>query len=536
MADTPQLTENSVGTTDRRSHARRQIQSLAYVDLGEDNGGLVLNLGEGGLGVRSAVGMAADVLPKIRFQMPQSLVWVEAGGRIAWTGDSKRVAGIEFIDLPEDAGNQIRKWMASEEHDAEALADSDEEQVARPESGDAEVDGAAVGGATITAFEASIAGDGAGSNGFAADAKPTPSAKTSAMLIALANKATARAAAPTPMQAGTTPESAADPGSRAEAATGEVVDSEERPVERLSSWAGSSILNLNVAAKAQEEAEEREPRRWLQVVGIVVILAGLSFYLGISASHVGVHQILASVRSLFTGGSAASTAQPNGNDPAGASSASLTPAQPASPSGVNAGSASDETSADPKGASVPPSGSGATPSSANAAPALTDKAAPNFTVRRGEPAASNGKSNGSGRASGADAGDGATQVLSLPDAPVSASNSVAVSARVYIPLPEETGVQHGGNLQIGHLVQRTEIAYPAEASQQRVEGIVKLHIAIGRDGTVKSVAVMSGDSTLAASASDAIRQWQYKPTMLDGQPIETEADLTVTFRLPQVAQ
>jgi outer membrane biosynthesis protein TonB len=506
MADTPQLTESSVGTTDRRSHARRQIQALAYVDLGEDNGGLVLNLGEGGLGVRSAVGMAADVLPKIRFQMPQSLVWVEATGRIAWTGDSKRMAGIEFIDLPEDAGNQIRKWMASEEDDAEALADSDEEQVARPESEETAGDGNADGAATIAAIETSIAGDGAGSNGFGADTKPTPSAKTSAMLIALANRATARAAAPTLTQTGTTPESTVDAGSLAEAATGEVADSEERPPERLSSWAGSSILNLNVAAKAQEEAEEREPRRWLQVVGIVVILAGLSFYLGISASHVGVHEILASVKSLFTGGSAAATTQPKGNDPTRASSTSLAPAQPASPSGANTGNASDEAAADPKGATGAPSSSGAahssaTPSSANTAPALNDKPAPNFTVRRGDSAASNGKSNGSGRALSGDAGDGATQVLSLPDAPVSASNSVAVSARVYIPLPEETGVQHGGNLQIGHLVQRTEIAYPAEASQQRVEGIVKLHIAIGRDGAVKSVAVMSGDSTLAAAAS-----------------------------------
>jgi TonB family protein len=518
MADAHQLTENSNGTADRRSHARRQIQSLAYVDLGEDNGGLVLNMGEGGIGVRSAVGMATDVLPKIRFQMPQSLGWVEATGRIAWTGDSKRMAGIEFIDLPEDAGNQIRKWMTSEEQEVESLSDASEveEQGASLDGMDG-AEAAAPGEAADVGVESEAPSDGASS----AEMKPTPSAKTSAMLIALANKATARAAtAPVAKVAASEPE--AEINEETEAAAGPRADG--RPAESLSSWAGKSILNLSVADSAAEEPEKREPRRWLQIAGLVVILAGLSFYLGISASRVGFHEILASVKSLFTGGNAANGAQHGGTDTTTATSASLAPVQAASPNVANSGDAG-ATPLDANGASAAPANGGAPVQPSN-------KTAPSFTVRR----AASGASSSSNGSANAGAADGATQVLSLPDAPVSASNSVAVSARIYIPLPEETGPQHAGNLQIGRLDRRTEIAYPPDAAQQRIEGIVKLHIVIGPDGAVRSVAVLSGDSTLATAATDAICQWQYKPTMLDGQPIETEADVTVTFRLPQVTQ
>jgi len=519
MADTPQITEISNGTTDRRSHVRRQIQSLAYVDLGEDNGGLVLNMGEGGIGVRSAVGMATDVLPKIRFQMPQSLGWVEATGRIAWTGESKRMAGIEFIDLPEDAGNQIRKWMTSEEQEAESPSGASE-----PEEQAASADGldGADALATREPPDAGVEGEARSDSTASAEAKPTPSAKTSAMLIALANKATARAAtAPVAKIAPSEPE--AELKEETETAAGP--RAEGRPAENLSSWAGKSILNLSVAATAEEEAEEREPRRWLQIAGMLVILAGLSFYLGISASRVGFHEILASVKSLFTGRTAANGAQPGVADAATrAASASLPPAQAASPNVTNPGVAG-ATPPDANGASAFPANGGA-PAQAS------DKPAPGFTVRR----TASGASNGSNGTANSDAGDGATPVLSLPDAPVSATNSVAVSARLYIPLPQEPGSQRGGNLQIGRLDRRTEITYPPDAEQQRIEGIVKLHIVIGPDGAVRNVAVLNGDAMLATAATDAIRQWQYKPTMLDGQPIETEADVTVTFRLPQTTQ
>jgi TonB family protein len=133
----------------------------------------------------------------------------------------------------------------------------------------------------------------------------------------------------------------------------------------------------------------------------------------------------------------------------------------------------------------------------------------------------------------------AGSVLAMPDTPVSASDSVAVSSRLHIPVPAATGPQASqqkGNVQIGRLESRVEIIYPPEAQAQLIEGIVKLHVTIGTDGAVASAAPMSGAPLLASASLDAVRQWRYKPTLMDGRPIETEADITVVFRLPQTPQ
>jgi periplasmic protein TonB len=72
--------------------------------------------------------------------------------------------------------------------------------------------------------------------------------------------------------------------------------------------------------------------------------------------------------------------------------------------------------------------------------------------------------------------------------------------------------------------------YPEEAARQRLEGTVKVHAIIGRDGTIQSV-VASGPHLLAEAAMSAVRQWRYKPTLLGGQAIEADQDIVVVFRL-----
>ena len=73
--------------------------------------------------------------------------------------------------------------------------------------------------------------------------------------------------------------------------------------------------------------------------------------------------------------------------------------------------------------------------------------------------------------------------------------------------------------------------YPEDARKQLVEGTVKLHAIIGRDGAVQSVGLISGPALLVPSAMNAVQQWRFKQSLLGGQPIETEEDITVVFRL-----
>jgi TonB family protein len=82
-----------------------------------------------------------------------------------------------------------------------------------------------------------------------------------------------------------------------------------------------------------------------------------------------------------------------------------------------------------------------------------------------------------------------------------------------------------------HLTYRMEPEYPDEAKRQHLEGVVKLHQTIGPDGSVLSVKAISGPPLLIKPASDAARYWRYFPALLNGEPVETEKDIEIEFRL-----
>jgi protein TonB len=82
------------------------------------------------------------------------------------------------------------------------------------------------------------------------------------------------------------------------------------------------------------------------------------------------------------------------------------------------------------------------------------------------------------------------------------------------------------------LIHRVEPLYPAGALEGGVEGTVKLHAVIGDDGSVKALESVGGPDVLIDSAMNAVRQWRYTPTLLDGKPIETDQDVFIVFRLP----
>ena len=114
MSDRPLDAGGTLGIAERRLHARRQDIALAYVEIGESNGGIILNISEGGLVLTPAEGFPDDCLPLMRFQLPGSSDSIEASGEVAWISESKREAGMRFVDISEDARNRIKSWMPSE--------------------------------------------------------------------------------------------------------------------------------------------------------------------------------------------------------------------------------------------------------------------------------------------------------------------------------------------------------------------------------------------------------------------------------------
>jgi len=81
------------------------------------------------------------------------------------------------------------------------------------------------------------------------------------------------------------------------------------------------------------------------------------------------------------------------------------------------------------------------------------------------------------------------------------------------------------------LISRIEPHYPSIALQTKTEGTVRLQAIINRDGRITSLDVLSGHPFLVKAALDAVRQWRYRPTLLNGEPVEVETSITVIFRL-----
>jgi protein TonB len=75
--------------------------------------------------------------------------------------------------------------------------------------------------------------------------------------------------------------------------------------------------------------------------------------------------------------------------------------------------------------------------------------------------------------------------------------------------------------------------YPPLARQTRISGTVRLHAIIGKNGAVQQLEVISGHPLLVQAALDAVRQWRYRPTLLNGEPVEVDTTIDVIFSLNQ---
>jgi TonB family protein len=91
-------------------------------------------------------------------------------------------------------------------------------------------------------------------------------------------------------------------------------------------------------------------------------------------------------------------------------------------------------------------------------------------------------------------------------------------------------IRLGGDVAKANLINRVDPIYPAEAAAARMEGEVLLHVILATDGTIKELNLVKGDPVLAKAALEAVRQWRYKPTLLNGKAVEVDSTILVIFR------
>ena len=105
-------------------------------------------------------------------------------------------------------------------------------------------------------------------------------------------------------------------------------------------------------------------------------------------------------------------------------------------------------------------------------------------------------------------------------------------ANTQLPTPVPGTIRISQGVSQGLLVKKVQPVYPPLARQFHKEGSVQLLTTIDKFGDIKKVQVLSGDPMLVRAAADAVKQWEYRPYLLNGQPVEIETQITVVFKAP----
>ena len=120
-----------------------------------------------------------------------------------------------------------------------------------------------------------------------------------------------------------------------------------------------------------------------------------------------------------------------------------------------------------------------------------------------------------------------------PDTPAEIPGGSETGPVIQIARPAPAGKPRMVSLGVmdASLIHRVQPEYPPMAKLMRLSGTVVLRAVIGTDGEVRQIEVLSGNPILAEAARAAVREWRYRPTLLDGQAVEVETQVTVNFVL-----
>lgn len=94
-------------------------------------------------------------------------------------------------------------------------------------------------------------------------------------------------------------------------------------------------------------------------------------------------------------------------------------------------------------------------------------------------------------------------------------------------------IRVGGQVQAANLIHKVTPVYPPLAKQARVSGVVRFTAVIGKDGAIQNLQLVSGHPLLVPAATEAVKQWMYRPTLLNGEPVEVITQIDVNFTLSQ---
>jgi len=532
--DEPAIRGASAQFCERRVHPRRPIMPLSHVEVGPNNAGMLLNISESGLALIVAMRLAQDDLPTIRIHFADSKDSLDVSGQIAWLSESKREAGIRFVNLTDEARKRIALRIPRDELPVKA----EDKAFRLPQARVIYQEGREPARIRI----------------------PIPADAPSDGVVN--EHPVAIAASPWP------------------ALTGRGLEKTSGPIEasHVASQKSSRKVEPGFAQKAVSVplTSGARTKRYVGLSAVLILAAVIALAIAGIAS-------LPNVRTEM-GGYVAQSA-PNVDKP----NAEKAPLSPIKSSDIHlqkmeapppiADSPSPEKADDfrhdsSKGSSfTAPAQPPEKPSngillkaargslhnrpelqrptnqttrfaaSVNSRPLKKPKleaaaspppVPPALEVKMPEaanlvptrPAEPKDKAS-------------AATLVKQPVTTAQMTGEVAVLTDPYPSLrADERGSkkqEQGGSLKLGHLLSRVAPVYPEEAKRQGIQGTVKLHAFVDRYWSVKRMQTVSGPAILGEAVFNAVRQWQYTETKLAGHPVETEVDVAVVFRLSNSA-
>jgi periplasmic protein TonB len=129
---------------------------------------------------------------------------------------------------------------------------------------------------------------------------------------------------------------------------------------------------------------------------------------------------------------------------------------------------------------------------------------------------------------------GVSQIIGLiPGIAVPPPAAAIPSAKTKPIAPPAAPVRVGSGVQSAKLIFGPKPAYPRLALATRTQGTVRIQALIGRDGAIRNLQVLSGPPLLLAAAIEAVKQWRYRPTLLNSEPVEVVTEIDVNFTIGQ---
>ena len=518
----PPIIQRPLETKTPRRFARQKFESLVYADLGPGNGGFPINISEEGMAFQGIRPLEKNQTICITFKLYGIDESVTATAKIAWLTESRKGGALQFIDLPEESRRLINNWILLQK------------QAGNPKQ---------IPTATISHVEA----------------KGLPSAPANP-LVANCGSSSAKA---TTIVAAPLPSSSVPTAQSAQAITSKVTRKTKPNFKKSLSKQhshGSSDLRRSSRIPAPPAKGEKK-HSWIRSYGLglatsiaMMIISGvmlwpfrgvlLPYLVSDNPAQTDVQPSSVSTPALPPEQTA--VAEPSSN-PTSNESSQLAPianeqenltilALPNLPMSA---------ARHPAGKPAPQApqinhekSSRVSVFSADDIRPLRDPAIVPAQLELSAPVPPNLISEATNElpVAGTSGGKTSSVEVKLPENSASAAGSVEIISAPYpsIRVPAEwkgRSIRPGASLQIGHLVSKIEPLYPQDALRQRIAGTAKVHVVIGRNGTVERAELIDGPSLLAEAALRAVQQWHYEPTILGDAAIEVEEDITVVFRI-----